>query len=64
MQVGDLVKMKGPESEYRWRPGYGVGVGIVLEGPGRTERTMRGCTVMWTGGDTKDVPEDWLEMVE
>ncbi len=63
MKVGDLVKMKGPKSEYRWRTGYGEGIGVILEAPHRTQRTMRGCTVMWTAGDIKDVPEDWIEAI-
>ena len=64
MKAGDLVKMKGPEVEYRWRPGYGTGVGVVIKGPHRQERTMRGCTVLWGGEQKlKDVPEDWLEVI-
>ena len=64
MKVGDLVKMKGPKSQYSWRQGYSDGVGVVTVAPHRTQRTMRGCTVYWS--DCKriqDIPEDWLEVV-
>ena len=64
MQVGDLIKMKGPKSQYSWRPGYGDGYGIILEAAHRTQRTMRGCTVMWSAGDIMDVPEDFLEAID
>ena len=63
MRVGDLVKMKEPKSQYSWRPGYGPGHGIILKAAHRTQRTMRGCTVMWAAGDIKDVPEDWIEVI-
>lgn len=65
MKVGSLVKFKGPPSLYSWRQGYGEGVGIVIEGPHRTGRTTRGCTIMWSvDKDIVDVPEDWLEMAD
>ena len=63
MKVGDLIKMKGPKAEYSWRRGISAGVGIVIAPPHRTERTMRGCTVLWPDKDPVDVPEDWLEVI-
>ncbi len=64
MQVGDLVKMKGPSSRYSWRQGASPGVGIVIEAAHRTKTTMRGCSVFWTTKqETCDIPEDWLEVI-
>jgi hypothetical protein len=67
MKVGDLVKMKGPKSQYSWRPGFtdADGIGMIVEAAHRTVRTMRGCTVLWPAKQmtTSDVPEDWLETI-
>ena len=64
MKVGDLVKMKGPKSQYSWRQGTSDGVGIIVTASHRTERTMRGCTVFWSAKqEMKDIPEDWLEVI-
>ena len=64
MQVGDLVKMKGPKSQYSWRQGVSDGTGIIIAASHRTERTMRGCTVFWSAEqEMKDIPEDWLEVI-
>lgn len=64
MKVGDLVKMKGPASEYSWRQECAEGVGVIIKAPHRTERTMRGCSVFWTTKQKiADIPEDWLEIV-
>ena len=64
MKVGDLVKMKGPKSQYSWRPGYTDGIGMIIEAAHPTERTMRGCTIIWPiNKGVVDVPEDWLEVV-
>ena len=64
MKAGDLVRFKGPPSLYSWRQCYGEGVGVVIEGPHRTERSQLGCTIMWSiNKDIVDVPEDWLEVL-
>ncbi len=64
MQVGDLVKMKGPKTQYSWRKGCSEGIGVILAAPHRTERTMRGCTVFWSVKQSAhDIPEDWLEVI-
>ena len=64
MKVGDLIRFKGPPSLYSWRQCYGEGIGVVIEGAHRTERTMRGCTIFWPcEKEIKDVPEDWLEVI-
>lgn len=64
MQVGELVKMKGPKSKYSWRQGASDGIGIVITAAHRTARTSRGCTVLWSDKQgTRDIPEDWLEVI-
>ena len=71
MKVGDLVQMKSPSSKYSWRTGAGKGIGIVLEGPHRQERTMRGVTVYWPDHLRPDVNKqtvqeivaEWLEVL-
>ncbi len=64
MKAGDLVKMKGPRAQYSWRAGYADGVGMIIEEPHQTSRTMRGCTVLWSDDRTlADIPEDWLETI-
>jgi len=65
MKVGDLVKMKGPKAQYSWRQCAGEGIGVIIAAPHRTARTMRGCTVFWSADQKmKDIPEDWLELVQ
>jgi hypothetical protein len=64
MKAGDLVRMKGPKSQYSWRQGASYGTGIVITASHRTERTMRGCSVFWSAEqEIKHIPEDWLEII-
>lgn len=71
MKVGSLVKMRRPGSQYGWRQGASKGLGIIIEAAHRTERTQRGCTVLWSDHPyadankqtLQDIPEDWLEEV-
>jgi hypothetical protein len=64
MKVGDLVKMKGPTSQYGWRQGASEGTGIIITDAHRTAKTMQGCSVFWSACQKiQDVPEDWLEMI-
>jgi hypothetical protein len=71
MKAGDLIKMKGPDSQYQWRQGANQGFGLIITGPCRTKNTTRGCTVMWSdpppratdGERVYAIPEDWLEVI-
>lgn len=71
MKVGDLVQMRSPSSNYNWRRGAGTGMGIVLKGTHRQERTARGVTVYWfdhphpdaNKQTVQDIVEEWLEVL-
>ena len=64
MKVGDLVKAKGPRSQYIWRKDMSEGLGIVITAPHRIASSLRGCSVHWAlTQETCDIPEDWLEVV-
>ncbi len=64
MQVGDLVKMKEPSTQYSWRQGAGEGLGVIITAPHRTATSFQGCTVFWPAEQkTKDIPKDWLEVI-
>jgi hypothetical protein len=56
--------MKGPKSQYSWRPGYTDGIGMIIEAAHPTGRTRRGCTIFWSVKRINDIPEDWLEVIE
>lgn len=71
MKTGDLVKMKEPDSHYRWRQGAGLGLGIILKAGHRSKTTMQSCTVYWCDHPHPDankqtvqeIAEDWLEVI-
>lgn len=67
MDVGSLVKIKGPKSTTAWaRPaGSREGVGIIIASSHRIGISLRGCTVFWSADQTvTEIPEEWLEVID